>query len=168
MPEGACSSDENTAVLLLSGQLKEEGLRRHGYVASSPISNTAAGSPTVAGGKFTQEFKYPTYDQTLTLSRWPKRRRYPSSHHPASLPILRTTNDISWNTRRLGSVGETLTGNGIFTVAPPERPPPSMSPDFSYPELSTLNEMSMSSGPHLGLGVIVARFPAQLLWGRMK
>ncbi|KAK5874882.1 hypothetical protein CesoFtcFv8_027429 [Champsocephalus esox] len=47
--------------------------------------------------------------------------------------------DISWNTRRLGSVGETLTGNGIFTVTPPERPPPSMSPDFSYPELSTLN-----------------------------
>ncbi|XP_034091501.1 uncharacterized protein LOC117559015 [Gymnodraco acuticeps] len=48
-------------------------------------------------------------------------------------------NDISWNTRRLGSVGETLTGNGIFTVTPPERHPPFMSPDFSYPELSTLN-----------------------------
>ncbi|KAK5925364.1 hypothetical protein CgunFtcFv8_017893 [Champsocephalus gunnari] len=48
-------------------------------------------------------------------------------------------NNISWNTRRLGSVGETLTGNGIFTVTPPERHPPFMSPDFSYPELSTLN-----------------------------
>ncbi|KAI9520117.1 hypothetical protein NQZ68_021836 [Dissostichus eleginoides] len=49
------------------------------------------------------------------------RRRYPSSHHPAS--DQHHLNDISWNTRRLGSVGETLTasdgrdqgGRGHFT-----------------------------------------------------
>ncbi|KAK5936207.1 hypothetical protein CgunFtcFv8_027668, partial [Champsocephalus gunnari] len=61
----------------------------------------------------------------------PRKRRKKNCQF--SGPPTTTTTLHLWNTRRLGSVGETL------TVTPPERHPPFMSPDFSYPELSTLN-----------------------------